>query len=597
MEWLRFTPESITALVQVILAALIAVYLFSLKNKSSRLWLLAFSLVGETAHHFIKLISFSVPALYQSATPLLGIANMLIYILLLAFAYDFRARLYPREARFVIRLAAGLGVIIVGYLLYVFVSAMPHDQIVGSMIMMYLSLAFLMITGIWTIIVLLRKTRHFARLHSDQIASEKKIYSRDIRACLAFAFIFGLKLLIIPNSFLSEVGVFSVEFRIYTNLILHIFYLSGLALVIVDHIDQRTSLQLKLVGLSLTSMFLILSIGGLSIYSTSSLLERSKQFIPDRQKLRFSPADPSRYTFEIFPYQLSDFEGEFVLLEQSNHVSIELNFPFSFFGEPKRTLFINRHGILSFDEPYKHISAPVFYLEQLSPTYKSTLNLGTLCEQAFIAPLYSITLQDQLVDLRIKREPGVLSIQWIHFAPVTYTAISSEPSNTTFLVQLYENGTIDISYELIDVFLHKGLVGLYSGEPGEVQHFTPASLTQSTGSTHKGLILDLGRHFRTFVHKEVLPLVWLILWSIPFIALIFPLALRASVFRPLDHLLEGVRRIDKGKLDDHVPVIAQDEIGEVAKGFNTMMDSLNQAHRKLVEHADQLEDEVELAHR
>ena len=100
MDWFRLTPESIAALAQVILAAIIAVYLFTRKGKSTVLWLLAISLIGETTHHLIKLIAFSVPALYQSATPLLGVSSVLIYVVLLVFAYEYRDRLFSyRRAR------------------------------------------------------------------------------------------------------------------------------------------------------------------------------------------------------------------------------------------------------------------------------------------------------------------------------------------------------------------------------------------------------------------------------------------------------------------------------------------------------------------
>ena len=592
MDWFRLTPESIAALVQVILAAIIAIYLLSRKKKSHILWLLAISLIGETTHHLIKLIAFSVPALYQSATPLLGVSSVLIYVVLLLFAYDFRDRLYPVEAQRVRLIAIVSGAILTGLLLYVFGSALPHDQIRGSKIILYASIVFLLSTAGWTIVVLLRKAAHYRK--SD---SETGLHSQDLkaaRACEAFAVIISLKIIIILAAFLSEVEVIPVGVRIYTNLILHIVYLAGLTVVIIDHIQYPASLQVKLVGLSLVSVLLILSIAGLSIYSTGSLLARSKQFLPDRQTLVFTPGDNGTYLVSRQSFEPAGNAAEPLAFGENDFVELLLGTPLNFFGKGYRTVFIHRNGLISFEIPFEMAPPPVFYMEQQSAPYKSTIHLEAFNGPPFVAPLHMQVRRTEDSVVRYRASSDGLTVIWENFRPAVQMVKSSEIPQATFLLHIYPDGRIGFGYEKIDTYLHEGLTGIFPGYSAGISYFSAEESDAASSTRSEGLIYDFGSHFRTFVHKEVRPLAWLIIGSIVFIVLIFPLALRTSLFRPLDRLLEGAQRIDRGQFGEPVPVLAQDEIGDVAKGFNMMMDSLREAHQKLVRHADRLEEEVEL---
>lgn len=593
MLWFSFTPESIPALVEMLLAGIIAAYLFSLKNKSFVLWLLAFSLVGEFTHHLVKLISFSVPALYQSATPLLGVSSIFIFTLLVLFAYRYRERLYEKEERIVVRGFAVVGTLFSIYLIYIFASARPHDQIPFTQLTLYSSLSLLLLTAGWAIWVLLRKAHHFKSRTDWQDALAQR---KAVRACYAFASVFSLKILIILASILSSTGVIGVGFRIYTNLVFHIFYLSGLTVVIIDHLRHPTSLQMKLVGLSLSSVLLILSIAGLSIYSTRSLLERSMQFIPDRYVLRFSPDDAGTYKVSSLPYQEIERDGEIIQFGSKENIVVALQQPFYFYGEARNELFVNRHGLVAFDEPFQMAPPPVFYLEQLSPPFKSTLHWEAFSGPPFIAALHVPTDASSEAAVRVLHRPEAISITWEDVIPA-FPHRERRPS--TFGITFYADGRVDLRYALLEAYLHEGLVGIHPGEnksttPIDFARLASQQTEEVTADVNTGLIYDLGKQFRSFVHLQVLPLFWIILGALLFVLLIFPVALRASVLRPLGHLLAGVRRVDDGQLNEPVRIVTQDEIGNVATGFNEMMASLQLAHQQLVDHADHLEDEVAL---
>ncbi len=69
--------------------------------------------------------------------------------------------------------------------------------------------------------------------------------------------------------------------------------------------------------------------------------------------------------------------------------------------------------------------------------------------------------------------------------------------------------------------------------------------------------------------------VWsLILWSGLLVLVVFPRYFRTNLIRPLDHLLDGVRHADAGRLDIQVPVTYQDEVGFLTSAFNKLTASL-----------------------
>lgn len=588
--WFQFTPESITALAEVILAMLIATYLFSLKDKSFILRLLCVSLVAESIHHFIKLIAFSVPGIYQSATSLLGVTSAIIHIIFVIIAYHYRAQIFVKESRFVTILLSGLGAAISGYLIYIFASAKPHNELVAIGFFQYVTLFFLILTGLWAIVVFLRKSRHFTRLL--QSGDDQSWYIAR-RACYAFIGIVSLKILVILASLLSATDVISVNARVYASLVLHIFYLSSLTVVIIDYIRHNTSLQLKLIGLALSAVLLLLSFGGLSIYSTKSLLDQSQQFVQGGELIRFNRQD-DKYRISTLQVDISTSDTEKISFNDQQNIEIALDWEFPFGESVRHKAYINKNGLISFGEAYVLADPPQFYLEQRSAPFKSTIHWEAFYGPAFIAPLHARF--DNLMEptLFIERRDDAITIIWENAYLNPDLDFEHKPNPLTFGVRLWEDGDIDLIHKTIDSPFFEGLIGIYAGKGSGVTPFRTASLPLEIPTNTAGTVYDLGKEFRSFVHTEVMPLVWLIVGSALFVLLIFPTALRASIIRPLGLLLAGVQRVDNGNLTKHVPVLTQDEIGNVASGFNHMMDSLKEANQELRRHAGQLEEEVVL---
>ena len=65
------------------------------------------------------------------------------------------------------------------------------------------------------------------------------------------------------------------------------------------------------------------------------------------------------------------------------------------------------------------------------------------------------------------------------------------------------------------------------------------------------------------------------------VALGFTLYLRRSVLRPVRTVAEATGRLAAGYLSTRVPAEREDELGQLARGFNTMADSLERGHEQL----------------
>lgn len=98
--------------------------------------------------------------------------------------------------------------------------------------------------------------------------------------------------------------------------------------------------------------------------------------------------------------------------------------------------------------------------------------------------------------------------------------------------------------------------------------------------------------YRAFIHKSALQqtIIFLIIFFV--VTVIYPLFFRGSLIKPLDELLDGVKKVNRGDLTVKVPVFVQDEIGYLATSFNKMVDSIREAKEQLQDYANHLEDKV-----
>lgn len=100
-------------------------------------------------------------------------------------------------------------------------------------------------------------------------------------------------------------------------------------------------------------------------------------------------------------------------------------------------------------------------------------------------------------------------------------------------------------------------------------------------------------HYRRYIHTFAALMAGLILGSTFLIIIIYPLYFSASVIRPLNALLDGVKKVNAGDYSVEVPVTSDDELGYLANSFNNMVQSVDDAEKKLQEYASKLESKVD----
>lgn len=98
--------------------------------------------------------------------------------------------------------------------------------------------------------------------------------------------------------------------------------------------------------------------------------------------------------------------------------------------------------------------------------------------------------------------------------------------------------------------------------------------------------------YREYIHPSS-KMQKVILFSALFIILfLVPLFFHGSLVKPLNNLLNGVEKVNKGDLSIKVPIKVHDEIGFLAGSFNSMVSSILHARVQLEDYAENLEEKV-----
>ncbi len=100
------------------------------------------------------------------------------------------------------------------------------------------------------------------------------------------------------------------------------------------------------------------------------------------------------------------------------------------------------------------------------------------------------------------------------------------------------------------------------------------------------------RAYRQFIQPVGLKLTWMFFGIVVFVIVGFRLFFLGTLVRPLESLLSGVRKVNKGDLGVQLQVGVADEIGFLTESFNGMVSSIRTAREKLERYADELEEKV-----
>ncbi len=94
--------------------------------------------------------------------------------------------------------------------------------------------------------------------------------------------------------------------------------------------------------------------------------------------------------------------------------------------------------------------------------------------------------------------------------------------------------------------------------------------------------------YRKYMHDKACTLLLIILGVFLLVLVFYPIIFYIALVHPLNNLLSGVRKVDRGDLDVNVPIQFNDEIGYISELFNKMVLSIKEKNKNLDDYATNL---------
>ncbi|MFQ5571372.1 MAG: hypothetical protein ACE5G0_16975, partial [Rhodothermales bacterium] len=322
MDWFHLQLGSIPALTQFLLVFFITLYLLSRKNKTRATWMLvlmfsALTLVVLVSDEMINTLEVPLPLLIRWFD---SFSSSIIVFALLHFAYAFRGNPYPRESKIAFWLT---GTLLAGCILTVGTLLVVRQGLPETYELLFESLNVSMI--LWATGVFLRKKN----LVSTEVASSDSrlpqqsavprvgslvaglvhAEGKEARALRAFAW---FMLALLPLSLHTVWAILGdpppFTFAV-TGLSLGLILIAFVVLYI-NHAPEPTTLQVKLIGLSLATMLLVLGVAAPMLYPETELARESRTQYPAFQSLRFVPDGEQNYRIAHLPLRFDDDLGD-----------------------------------------------------------------------------------------------------------------------------------------------------------------------------------------------------------------------------------------------------------------------------------------------
>lgn len=566
------TPVAISYLTQLILAVLITAYLFTL-------------LRGKPAQHTRMLAGFfffltlfvglglfesaSLPTQRLYAVYLQNMALGIALVFLLQFVYHFPAQ-YP--SRRIEALAAGILASLYalwegGYAVFRFMRISEHQVVFRPL----WSDVFLILLFAWVPIACFRQLLAMPHRAKRTGSDPTPISHRDMRGehvlrgfIVVFLFVAGLSsLTYFENGFLIPSAM--VSLCISVGILLAVF---AFVQVYLGSRVETTSFMIRLAGATLAVMLVVLGIVGWIIAPVYSGLYRPD--LPGGLTLRFTPNARQGYDLEQLPLAFEPELGQRldVLVARCGQA---LDFTFPFFGQVYSTVYACGDGVINLGTENVFMQYEYQYggdAPLLAPLLVH-LSVGTPTPEGVYA----------------RQESDRLVITWSDLPGRQHTG-----ERYTFQAVLYANGAFAFHYKDLPASYsyhpsdipgaHPWLIGVLPAGPRTASVITqiqeaPAAIGPG------GMIADFDLDFRHFLDHLLRPLGWLILFASLLIVMGFPLLLHASLVRPLNSLLSGVRRMQAGDYSLNLPEHASDEIGFLTSAFSRASIELGDLIRNL----------------
>ncbi|PAP75910.1 ATP-binding protein [Rubrivirga marina] len=569
-------PEVIPLVCQALMAGIAGAYVLSIPRKTRSAWWLVVLFGGQVA--FAGSYLLGVMSAGHEGWAIRFNIGLYAGVALAAFAavrvsYTFLARPFRREERVASWALGGALAALLGLALYAGV------VIEASLLtpLLYGYGLYLVAATLWALGVHVRQVRRFRGLAAEA-SSRAASQRRGATGHVMMAGLVGVMLSLSVLNALATVGVLPLVAIQYGSLLVELVYVVGLVVAFINYAPEPTTVQAKLVGVSLGVVLGLLGVTSLTLLRSGEIAEAARNAIPAEAAVQFSPDGAGGYRVLTEAASVAPPAGarrlEPVPREAGRtwgEAMVELPFAFRIGGEAHRSLSLSRVPYLAFDAPEPCSEVCVGVNRAPSPDHPMVLAyVGSADYSATDWP--AVTASADRLD-------------------VVWTVAGLDGRASEHRATLWADGTVEIAYRGEAQRPRIGSAGLH---PGGTSHVAASFAEAVPPSVAAGaaLVDPYGARFAALAHLRTARVLPIVFGAAGFVLVLVPLFLRRGVLGPLAALLDGVERVDRGDRDVHVDPGANDEFGTLTRRFNTMTASLGTAEDRLRQYAGELEERV-----
>lgn len=557
-------------------ALLIMIYLLSLKNKIAPTWCLIVFMACFFLGSTLKIVEFGLVQTAFSiqgefSTAIINFINLGAYIALLQFVYHLPYTL-PNEKKqqkisliifsiialstFLIDMYLAYNINLYQNIPFVQETVIPLVLLATVLIAIYRSLKFsaqylnknnLAPKPLW---LLLLKPQGLTATNMHLFATYLALYLA-VKITTAF---------LLPPPYVDEI--------IITEFISGLILLFVLILIHFNSSPQPSTLLAKIVGTTLFTVFLVMGLISFIVGESFELAYRSPNLIAPQQTIRFQPNQQGGYDISRIPFNFEADLGKKLKEKDFGEIDTQnLGFSFPFYNQQWSQIDIDQHGLVTFANSFN----PNF-------TYK----LG-LTPAIIVLPMdFAHIDKKEEGGIFSKRSPNKFIVTWYK-----QPASDSKDNLTTLQLTLYQNGTFDFTYDTInptpifratDIVDAPYLVGIIPGTPATtVEHINYSTDLPYSSKAGNAVFENYYYDFRGYLHQQMLPFAYGVNGMTLVVIIVFPLFFKATLVKPLNALVTGLKQVNAGNLDVNLPVLYQDETGFLTESFNNMVQSIKKS--------------------
>jgi PAS domain S-box-containing protein len=606
---LNLDAFSIIRLATLIMSLSITVYLLSMRGKSKPTRLLGFAFLGATMFNASMFFLHTEPY-YWYPYNLKNLVNPFVMAAgssVAAFSFLLFAYHFPRfqdtdrnEYRTALMLSVLVNVSILALTVHVCViqwrlrsnfrlDILYFSTMSGSVVAHFILVIFL----------LLRKVCRISTGKRVWLRSLLRPTLRDARAARSLALVFLLPTVATLAFLLRFQGL--VPPIIMVNIVSYLYLLFYFTVIVVylNNTGEKTTFQVKLVFAVLVVMLGVLGLVSIVVGRTFEREYENVNLMVEGRTIRFEPNTPKGYRISGVPLRFEENTGEETGIEYGGRQSFDLAFPFPFYGCMYQRVHILSGPMIFLGDDVGELGwggynpqpaiAPI--IMNLDPSPGGGIYLHGESERAVITwyeiPEFQSSLPNT-VQLRLFSDGSF---------EMSYVELNPKPDNRYYKLDVIR--TANVTGTVLGTTIEKGipfaprLIGIHPGrghaslQPVRFLHGLPHAST-APDILFEAYEIDYYR----YLHDRMEPLALLLIGSSIFIFFFFPWLFRSSLIKPLHILYTGMERADRGDLDVALSPQFNDEIGFLAKSFNSMLQSIKRAESNFKTLAENAEDGI-----